>query len=102
MVLNGQLLIGVGQSQQETGEAVSAGGVGRAGGSAGSEGAVETKAALGLTEEVLDLLINGPACTELQLMCSLGQRDVVANLVVISLVVPRPTGDFKIRADPAA
>ena len=102
MVLDSQFLIRVRQSEQETGEAVSAGVAGRAGASASSKGAVEAEAALGLAEEVLNLLVDGPASAELQLMGSLGQRDVVADLVVIGLVVPRPAGDFEVRADAAA
>src|SRR2546430_756665 len=50
MVLNCQLLIRDRRPEQETGEAVSTGSVGRAGGASGSEVLVKGKPALGLTE----------------------------------------------------
>src|SRR5207247_11044806 len=101
-VLNSQDLVGGRGYQLKSGETVSAGSVGRAGGAASSEVFVKGKAALGLTEEVLNRLVDGPTGSELKLMGSLDQRNVGADLVIISLVVPRPAGDFELGACPAA
>src|SRR5580692_1703014 len=90
MVLHGQLLISIGIPEQEISVAVS------------GESAVEIVSALGLTEQILDLLVKCPAATKLKLMGSLGPGDVVANLVVIGLVVPWPAGHFELGVDSPA
>ena len=79
-VLNRKLVIGLSVTQQEIGK-VNPGVV-----------TVEGEEALGLTEQILDLLINRPAAAELELMRSLGPGNVVTNLVVVRLVVPGPAG----------
>src|SRR5262249_38822330 len=53
---------------------------------------------LGRTEQILDLLVDSPACAKLDLMRALGDGNVVAELIVVRLVDPRPTGYFKLRA----
>ena len=55
-----------------------------------------------LAEQVLNLLVQRPAAAHLELMRALGPGDVVADLVVIRLVVPGPTGDFEVRPAVAA
>ena len=56
-----------------------------------SVGVVEGEETLGLTEQVLYLFVNCPAATDLELMRSLGPGNIVANLVIVSFVVPWPT-----------
>ena len=80
VVLNRKLVIRLSVTQQEIGK-VNPGIV-----------IVEGEEALGLTEQILDLLIKGPAGAHLELMRSLGPGNVVANLVIVRLVVPGPTG----------
>src|ERR1700694_40314 len=60
--------------------------------------AIEVERALGITEQVLDFLIEGPASSNFELMRALGPGDVVAYLIIVCLVVPRPTGDVIIRS----
>src|SRR5580692_12701986 len=96
-VLHRQLLIRVWQAEQHAGEAVSASGVGRASCGPGSKRVIEAETTLRLTEQVLGLLVKRPAPAEFELVGPMRPRDVVADLVVIRLVVPRPAGDFKLR-----
>ena len=63
---------------------------------------IEAETTLGLTEEVLSLLVKCPAPTELELVGAMCPGDIVADLIVIGLVVPRPAGDFEVRAAAAA
>src|ERR1700727_216751 len=49
---------------------------------------VEVKVALGVGESILNLGIQRPAESELQLVRALGPREVVANLVIVRVVVP--------------
>src|SRR5580700_6120137 len=57
------------------------------------EAAIEVEISLRESEIVLDFLIERPTESKLQLVRALGQRDVVAKLVVVRRVVPRfPTG----------
>ncbi len=86
MVLYREFLVLFGVAEQEVSEVVA------------GERAVKGVAALSLTEQVLDLLIESPTAAELDLMSTLGQRDVIADLVVIGFVVPRPAGNFKFGA----
>ena len=74
----------------------------RAGRSPGSKRVVEAETTLGLTKEVLDLLVESPTPAHLELVGAMGPGDVITDLVVVGLVVPRPTGDFEIRAALAA
>ena len=50
----------------------------------------EVKRALRVAKQVLDLLIDRPAATKLNLVRTLGPGDVVADLVIVRLVDPRP------------
>src|ERR1700747_2131548 len=63
-----------------------------------SECPVKGKAALGLSKQILNLLVESPASTNLELVRSLSPRNVVADLVVVGLIDPRPARDFKFRA----
>src|SRR5712675_727860 len=85
VVLHGEFLVRLGVSEQEVSKVVT------------GKGAVKIKTALGLTEQILDLLVERPAKAELELVGALGPREIIANLVVISLVPPRPTGNLELR-----
>src|SRR5713101_5121497 len=63
-----------------------------------SEGTVKAESTLGLTKQILDFLVESPASTYLELVRSLGPRNIVANLVVVGLIDPRPTRYFKVCA----
>src|SRR5207245_2487433 len=80
VVLNRKLVIRLGVTQQEI-RKVNPGVV-----------IVEGEEALSLTEQILDLLIQRPTGTHLELVRSLGPGNVVANLVIVRLVVPGPAG----------
>src|ERR1700704_5362697 len=86
VVLQGEFLVRLGVYEEEVSKVVT------------GKGAVKIKTALGLTEQILDLLIERPAKAELKLVGSLGPREIVADLVVVSLVPPRPTRDLKMCA----
>src|SRR5450755_2974733 len=60
--------------------------------------AIEVEGALCIAEQILDFLIEGPAASNFELVRALGPGDVVAYLVIVRFVVPRPTGDIKIRS----
>src|SRR5262245_63846423 len=59
---------------------------------------VKSKPALGIGEVVLNLLVDGPACAELELMRAFGPGNIVANLVIVRRVVPRLPVDGVVRA----
>ena len=85
-VLDGEFLIAFGVAKQEVGEVVA------------GESTVKAETALGLTEQILRLLVESPAPTELELVSAVGPREVITDLVIVGLVVPRPAGDFEVRA----
>src|SRR5713101_8367071 len=58
----------------------------------------KAESTLGLTKQILDFLVESPASTYLELVRSLGPRNIVANLVVVGLIDPRPTRYFKVCA----
>ena len=74
-VLYREFLIALGVAEQEVGEVVA------------GEGAVKVEATLGLTEQILRLLVERPAKAEFQLVRALGPRQVVAELIVVGLFV---------------
>ena len=80
------LVVVVGVTKQIIGEVVS-----------GIE-AAEDKCTLGLLKPILDLLIKHQAATHLELMPSLGPRNVITKLVVIRGVVPRGNTGSVIRS----
>src|SRR5262249_51508119 len=65
------------------------------------ERSVKAVGALRGAEQVLDFLVECPAESEAKLMRSLGPGQVVADLVVVGFVDPRPAGDFKVRSGAA-
>ena len=96
MVLDGKLLITGGGAKQEISEAIS-----RVEGRTISCVALiitlEGEGALGRSEKVLNLLVEGPAPAEFELVRAFRPGDVIANLVVVGLVDPGPAGDLEIR-----
>src|ERR1700730_2416385 len=86
VILDCEFAITLGIAKEEIGEVIS------------GESSVKAKRTLCLAEEILDFLIDRPATSEFELVSSLGYRDVVANLIVVSLVHPRPTGNFEVSA----
>ena len=85
-VLDGEFLIAFGIAKEEIGEVVA------------GESTVKAETALGLTEQILGLLVKSPAPTELELVSALSPRNVIADLVIVGLVFPRPAGNFEVRA----
>ncbi len=79
MVLNRKLVVLLGVTQEEISKINTGIGV------------VEGEPPLSCAKKILDLLVERPAATDLELMRSLGPRDVIANLVVVRFVVPGPT-----------
>src|SRR5205807_9372579 len=88
MVLDGKLLISGGGAKQEIGEAISR---------VALIITLEGECALGRSEKVLNLLVEGPAPAEFELVRAFRPGDVIANLIVVGLVDPRPAGDLDIR-----
>src|SRR5258707_264204 len=86
MVLHSKFLIRLGISEEEVSKVVT------------SKGPVKVESTLRLTEQILNLLVDRPAKSELELVGSLGPREIVANLVVVGFVSPRPTGNLELRA----
>src|ERR1019366_5068393 len=76
-VLERRFLVLTGVAQQEIGEVVA------------GVLSVESEAALSQAEYVLDLLVDGPACAELELVTAFGPGKIVADLVVVGLIRPR-------------
>ena len=89
MVLHGKFAVALGIAKQQIRKVISC------------KRAVETERALGLAEEILHLLVDRPTRAEPELVSSLGERNVVTNLVVVGLVLPGPTRDFEVSAGPA-
>ena len=85
-VLHSQFVVSVGVAQQEVGEIVA------------REGPVEIELTLGVAEQILVLLVDGPASAELELMRPFGPGNILANLVVVAPVVPREAGDVIVGA----
>ena len=88
MVLDGKLLITGGGAKQEISEAISR---------VALIISLEGECALGRSEKVLNLLVEGPAPAEFELVRAFRPGDVIANLVVVGLVDPRPARDLEIR-----
>ncbi len=89
MVLDGKLVITGGGAKQEVSEAVSGETLGIR--------TLERECSLGRSEKVLDFLVARPASADLQLVRTFGPGDVVADLVTVSAVDPRPAGDLEVR-----
>src|SRR5438309_1916559 len=85
-VLNSKLRIALGITEQVICKVVA------------GEGAVKAVCTLGRPEQVLDLFVNRPASSHLELVRTFGPGDIVADLVIVCLVLPRPARDFKVRA----
>ena len=81
VVLHGKFLIALRQAEQEIRETVSAVRTCVAG---------EGECPLGRPKEILDLLIDGPAPAKPKLVRSSRPGNVVANLIIIGLIAPRP------------
>src|SRR6202021_2892033 len=81
-----EFLIALGIAKEEIGEVIA------------GESTVKAETALGLTEQILGLLVKSPAPTELELVSAVGPRDVIADLVVVGLIFPRPAGNLEFRA----
>ena len=75
-VLNRQLVIGLGETQEKVGKIVSA------------EGAIEGIGALRVAENILVLAVAHELAAEFEVVIALGPRQVVTELVVVSGVVP--------------
>src|SRR5205807_5240141 len=88
--LNGQLVVAICPAQQVVSEIVAGICV------------VEGIRALCSTEQVLNLLVECPASTDLELVGALRPGDVVPNLVIVGLISPRPTRVRKIGSSHAA
>ena len=88
-VLHCEFCIALGSAKQVVGEVISC------------EGTIEVERTLGLAEEILHLLVDRPTRAEPELVSSLGERNIVTNLVVVGLILPRPTRDFEMCARPA-
>src|SRR5713226_4058893 len=67
IIFNGVLGVRIGVTQKEVGKVIP-----------GVE-TVETEIALGLGEQILDLFVKRPTAAKLQLVLSLGPRDVIAK-----------------------
>jgi len=89
VVLDGKLVITGGGAKQEVSEAVSGETLGIR--------TLERECSLGRPEKVLDFLVSRPASADLQLVRTFGPGDVVADLVTVSAVDPRPAGDLEVR-----
>src|SRR5271155_4430135 len=58
-----------------------------------SESAIKVKVSLGIGEGILSLLIDRPACAHSDLVRALGPGNIIAELIIIRLVIPRsPVG----------
>src|SRR5215472_7073830 len=62
-----------------------------------TERTVEFEVALSVRERVLDFLVDRPAETEFQLVSALGPGEIVTELIVVSLIVPRHPVDGVVR-----
>ncbi len=89
MVLDAKLVITGGGAKQEVSEAVSGETLGIC--------ALERECALGRSEKVLDFLVARPASADLETVRTFLPGEVVADLVTVSSVNPRPAGDLEIR-----
>ena len=85
-VLHGQFVVTFRVAEEEICEVIA------------GECTVEIERTLRCTEEILHFFVQCPACTNLDLVRPFGPGYVVAELIVIRLIVPRPTGDFEVRA----
>ena len=92
LVLHRQFVVALGIAEQKIGQVVAWFTLGTAG---SGKRPVKVKRALRGAEQILYFFVDGPASAELELMSSLGQRNIIADLVIVSLVAPRPTGDFE-------
>src|SRR4029077_20652195 len=107
VILHGEFVVALGSPQEEIGKVIASFGFAttrwwidwRA--RSCSKRPVKVEGPLGRTEQVLNLLIDRPTRAELELVRSLGERYVVADLVIVSLVLPRPARDFKMGVNPA-
>src|SRR5437879_7256504 len=86
MVLDRKFVVAFGCPEQEISKVIP------------GEGAVKVERSLGRTEQVLDLLVERPASANFHLMASFRPGDIVSNLVVVCLVMPRPIGNFEVCA----
>src|SRR5579864_1394525 len=78
-VLDGQFVVARSGAQQEISKVIS------------GEVVVERERTLCVTKQVLNLFVEGPTPTHLELVCALGPGKVIADLIIDRLVVPWPT-----------
>src|SRR5690348_6118705 len=87
-VLDGKLAVTGGGAEQEISEAIS---------SVDLVVALERECAQRRSKELLLLLVKRPAPTDFDLMRAFRPGDVVANLVTVSGIDPRPAGGLEVR-----
>ena len=84
MILRGKFRVAFGVTEQEVGDVIA------------SERSVKIEGALRCAKQILDFLVKGPTTTKFELVSAMRPRNVVADLVVIGLILPRPASDLKL------